>query len=73
MWLTPELVVHGVEVFVLMGIIPLLRSVNKLITTYVSERENFPPHLHANGSILFPHGLNPKENMNVNINNSGSH
>lgn len=58
-----ELLIHAIEVLVLGMLIPVIRSTNKLITTYLYERENFPPHRHTNGGILFPKGLQPeKEN-----------
>lgn len=41
--------------------VPVLWKANRALTRYLDERENYPPHLHVNGKILFPNGLAPKK------------
>lgn len=54
-----EIIFHGVEVVVLIfGVAwPMLQSANRL----KSILQDFPPHRHINGKILYPVGYTPTE------------
>jgi hypothetical protein len=53
-----DVAVHLAE---LLMAVPVLWKANRALNRYLDERENYPPHLHVNGKILFPKGLKPKD------------
>lgn len=43
---------------------PILWKANRFMNKILDERENFPPHRHINGNILYPRGLKPENGGN---------
>jgi len=51
--------IHATDLVLGLLFSPFAWKLNRAINKYLDERENFPPHRHENGLILFPKGLEP--------------
>jgi hypothetical protein len=60
--MTWDLVIHTVELVIAL---PVFWKANRFFNRILSEREEFPPHRHLNGHILFPKGLKPSKMENL--------